>query len=108
MIIQAFGFVFALFALSRTYLRFKEGKISRGMLLLWVFVWCTVIAFLFAPSSVESLSKSIGIQRPLDFMFIVGLIVIYYLNFRLYVKMEDVRSEIAVLVREFGIGEKKK
>ncbi|HHQ44521.1 MAG TPA: DUF2304 family protein [Candidatus Altiarchaeales archaeon] len=103
MIIQAFGFLFALFALSRVYFRFREGKMARGMFFVWACVWSAVLAFLAYPSGFESFSKAVGIQRPLDFMFIFGLILVYYLNFRIYIKLEDVRSDMAVLVREFGM-----
>jgi hypothetical protein len=57
---------------------------------------------------IESLSRSIGIQRPLDFMLIVGLVLSYYLLFRIYIYVEEIKSDIATVVREVALDREKK
>ncbi|MBU0761876.1 MAG: DUF2304 family protein, partial [Candidatus Altiarchaeota archaeon] len=108
MLIQVLGLVFSLFALSRVILRFREGKIQPTMFLLWVFVWVSTLVFVVSPESFTSISNLIGIQRPLDAAFVVGLVISYYLVFRLYILFEDMRSDLAKLVREIALQEKKK
>ena len=107
-LIQIFGFGFSLFALSRVYLRFREGRMSWGMMLMWSLTWVSIIVFTLSPASFESISKALGIQRPVDFMLIVGLIVSYYLTFRIYVYLEELRSEMAKVVREVALDRKGK
>jgi small membrane protein len=102
------GILFSLFALSRVVLRFREGRISWGMMLVWVLVWLSIIVFILSPESFEGLSKSIGIQRPLDLMLIVGLVLGYYLTFRMYVYLEELRSDLATAVREVALSGKEK
>ncbi|MFH1055889.1 MAG: DUF2304 family protein [Candidatus Altiarchaeota archaeon] len=108
MIIEVLGLVFSAFALSRVFLRFREGKLSWSMLLLWSVAWLTVIAFLLSPSTFEPVSKVIGIQRPLDLMLVGGVILSYYLTFRIYVFLEELRSDVAEVVREISLRKERK
>ena len=108
MIIELFGILFSLFALSRVILRFREGRLSWGMMFVWSIAWLSIVAFLLSPKSFESISKTIGIQRPLDFMFIVGLVFSYYLVFRIYIYVEEIRSDIAKVVREVAVDREKR
>ena len=103
MIIEVFGVLFSVFALSRVFLRFREGRVSWGMMMIWSIAWLSIIAFILSPKSFEPISKAIGIQRPLDFMLIVGLMLSYYLTFRLYIYVEELHSDMAKVVREVAL-----
>lgn len=104
MIIQAIAVVFALFALSRAFLGFRSGKLSWPMFALWFVVWASVIVFLALPGVFEAVTHFFGMERPLDFMVVVGIIAAYYLVFRIYVYLEDIRSDLAQVVREISVG----
>jgi hypothetical protein len=108
MIIEVLGLGFSLFALSRVYLRFREGRISWGMMAVWSMVWLTSIAFILSPQSFGGFSSAIGVQRPLDLMFIGALIIAYYMTFRVYVYVEEIRSDMAQVVREVALREGEK
>lgn len=103
MIIGVLGVGFSVFALSRVFLRFREGKVSPAMLGVWVIIWVTVIAFIASPESFSPVSKGLGIQRPLDFMLIGAVVMSYYLLFRIYIKLEDIRSDMAKLSRHIAL-----
>lgn len=106
--VEVFGGIFAFFALSRVVLRFREGKISWGMMLVWCAVWAAVLVFLLSPTSFEPISRGIGIQRPLDLMLVGGLVLSYYLNFRAYIHLEEVRADLAKVVREVSLSKDKR
>ena len=107
MIIEAFGILFSLFALSRVVLRFREGRMSWGMMVVWSIAWLSVIAFiaaiLLSIASLQSMSNAIGIERPLDLMIILAVTLSFYLTFRLYVYVEELRSDLATVVREVAL-----
>jgi hypothetical protein len=107
MIIEVVGVGFSVFALSRVVLRFREGRMSWGMMAVWSLAWLSVIAFVLSPARFEVVSKAIGIQRPLDLMLIVGLVLAYYLLFRMYVYIEELRADMAKAVREMALAEVK-
>jgi len=99
--------VFALFAFSRAVLGFRAGKLSWRMLALWSFVWASVILFLLFPEVFEALTRLVGMERPLDFVIVVGIVGAYYLVFRIYVYLEDIRSDMSKVVREVSIEREK-
>lgn len=96
--------LFAFFALSRAFLGFRSGKLSWPMFLLWAVIWVSVLIFLWFPDVFGFLTGIFGMERPLDFMIVVGIIGAYYLVFRIYVYLEDMRSDMAQVVREMSIG----
>ncbi len=98
---------FALFALSRVILRAKDNVISKKEALVWSGIWVLVIALAYFSNSLSFLEELGGARRPLDVLLTLGLIFLFYLNFRLYVKLDQVRSEITQIVREKALGKKK-
>lgn len=107
MLIELVGTCFSIFALSRVLLRFREGRISWGMMAVWSLAWLSVIAFILSPSMFGGLSRAIGIQRPLDFMLVVSLLLSYYLMFRMYIYLEEIRQDLARVVRENALDKRR-
>lgn len=107
-IIQLAGIIFAFFALSRVFLRYKDKSISVFELVFWSFVWIGVIAIAFFPGIFTALSAVLGIGRGVDIFLYLGMIVLFYLLFRLYVKIDAQQKEITKLVRELAIQNRNK
>jgi hypothetical protein len=107
MIVEVLGLVFCTFALSRVVLRFREGRVSWGMMIFWTLAWFIAMVFILNPVSFEPISKAIGIQRPLDLMIIAALMMGYYLTFRVYIYVEELRSDISKIASELALKEEK-
>jgi hypothetical protein len=106
-IINVLGALAVLFAASRVFLRFREGKVSSAMFVVWTMIWVSALAFIISPTSFDSFSKLIGIQRPLDLALVAALIVSFYLVFRIHIFLEDIRLDVARLAREIALMNKK-
>ncbi|KKP36571.1 MAG: hypothetical protein UR27_C0017G0017 [Candidatus Peregrinibacteria bacterium GW2011_GWA2_33_10] len=107
MIIQIIVTVFLLFALSRLYLQFKYNHISLLQFLFWVGVWGGVIFIIFWPNLTDKFADFLGIKRGIDVFVYFGIIVLFYLIFRSYIKIEEMEREITKLVRKMAIKELK-
>lgn len=105
-LLQVLGIAFALFAVSRAVLRYKDKSINGFELMFWSAMWLSVVAVALFPGIFTTLSKLLGIGRGVDTLLYGGMIVLFYLLFRLYVRVEDQKKEITELVRQ--IAEKKK
>jgi len=105
-IIQIIIIIFALFALSRVFLRFKDNKLTRNEFIFWVLVWVAIIIVSIIPSITGVLSHKLGIGRGIDLLIYLSIIVLFYLMFRLYVKLESVEKEITALVRRVALDKK--
>jgi len=99
---------FLLFALSRVFLRFKEGGISLGQFLFWCGLWLLAFFTIFNPGATLYWAKLLGIGRGADVVLYASVIVLFYLVFRLHVFIEDIHHDITQLVREVALGQEKK
>ena len=82
--------------------RYKDKSVTIAELLFWSTVWVGVITIALFPGIFTTLSKILGIGRGVDTLLYLGMIVIFYLMFRLYVKQEGQRKEMTKIVRELA------
>jgi len=101
--IQIFLTVFLLFALSRVFLRFREGKIGLGQFLFWCGLWILAIFTIFNPGATHYWAQLLGIGRGADVVLYASVIALFYLVFRLHVFIEDIHHDITKLVREVAL-----
>jgi len=106
-ILQIILIVFALFAISRAFLRMRENKITKVEFLFWCVVWLAVIVISLIPSISATISNLFGIARGVDLLVYVSIIVIFYLIFRIYVKIESIEQDFTRLIREIAVKNEK-
>jgi small membrane protein len=107
-IIQGFIIVFALFAITRTILQFQKGAVTRAWLLFWILFWIASAVVAALPQTADTVARIVGVGRGADVVIYASLIAIFYLIFRLYVKIEQVEGEITRLVRKLAVDEVEK
>lgn len=101
--IQVLIIVFVLFALTRTILQFKRGVVTRRWLLFWLLFWVIAGVVAALPQTADVVARFVGVGRGADVVIYASLIVLFYLIFRLYVKIEQVEGEITRLVRKLSL-----
>ncbi|MFA6088471.1 MAG: DUF2304 family protein [Candidatus Woesearchaeota archaeon] len=91
--------LFVLFVTSRVFLQFKDKKIGVGQFLFWLCLWLVVLLFgIFFPY-LWFVSNILGISRLAD-VFVYGSIAfLFYLMYRIYMKIESLEQEITKLTR---------
>ncbi|MBI5065272.1 DUF2304 family protein [Candidatus Woesearchaeota archaeon] len=98
--------IFALFAWSRALLRFKDKKIKGSEFSFWTLIWLSVLVLSLNPELAGLISFKLGIERPVDLVVYSSVLLLFYLNFRIYVKQEKTEQEITELVRELALRKK--
>jgi hypothetical protein len=96
-IISIFVFIFVLFALSRVILRAKDHSISFRENLFWIVVWLTIVFLTLFPQITDKLSAVMGIGRGIDTAFFLAIILLFYIVFRLYVKIDELDKRLTEL-----------
>lgn len=103
--------LFAIFAWSRAFLRFKEKTINFKELAFWTLVWVATIAIVYLPGKATVLAKLLGVGRGFDAMVFIAIISLFYAVYRLYVRSNEQEQELTRLIREIalkiGVEEKK-
>ncbi len=88
--------------LLATY-RFRNNTFSNSNYLLWLIVWILVIIIALFPQITSIIANTFGFGRGLDAILIIGTILIFYLLFKLYNKIEDQRKRINDLVSQLAV-----
>jgi hypothetical protein len=102
--------IFALFALSRVFLRFKEHHLTSQETVLWAGIWVALLTIIWVPSLAHDVSSLLGIstRKPIDTLIYVALVLLFYLVYRMYAKQEQLKHEFTKLVRAVSIQQARK
>lgn len=92
--------VFVGFAWSRAMLRFHDKAIGYSEFLFWSGIWATVLLIVFNPGIADRTALLLKLQRGADAMFFFSTILLFYLIFRLYVKLDSIDRSVSRLNEE--------
>lgn len=95
--------VFAIGALVATFLQYKQQGLSGRAGLFWTLIWLGAWAVVVWPSSTQRLASALGIGRGTDVVVYAAIAAIFFLLFRLHVKMETVSRQITQVVRREAV-----
>lgn len=97
---QLLFILFSLFAIISVIKRKREGLLGPKGMIFWTVFWLVAAAFVLWPDSTTILANKFGIGRGADLVFYVSLVVIFYLLFKLNVKLEAVGRDVTKVVRK--------
>lgn len=103
--VQFLILAFAVFALARALAQFRAGHLRLVFFACWLVLWVAVGVVAVLPQSTTILANAVGVGRGSDLIVYVSLAVLFYLSFRLFVKIEDTQRDITKLVRLLGLKE---
>jgi hypothetical protein len=106
--VQAVLVVFLLFALSRVVLRFKERQIKIGEFLFWSLSFAGAVVVVVLPGETTKLAQLLGVGRGVDLIVYASIVTLFYICFRTYIQLENMRHEITELVRKLALEKKSK
>jgi small membrane protein len=99
---------FAVFAVSRVLIRYRRGNMRMLHLALWLVVWAVVIVVAVLPSTTDRLANLLGVGRGVDTAIYLSLLLIFYLLFRSFAKIEDMDRQLTLIVRATALREMEK
>lgn len=94
--------IFVFFAESRVFLQFRDKKIGLGQFLFWTAIWASVLIVGFFAQSLGFISNFLGLGRLADVFLYASVGILFYLMYRIYMKIESVEQEITKLTRIFA------
>ena len=87
------------------FLRFRERVIPPRAALFWALVWILASIGIIHPATTTKLASFFGVGRGVDVIVYLAISVLFYLVFRIYVMIEDIRREITSLIRKIALEE---
>ncbi|OGH88484.1 MAG: hypothetical protein A3J93_04440 [Candidatus Magasanikbacteria bacterium RIFOXYC2_FULL_42_28] len=102
-LIQILLVAFSVFAIFKTIQKFRVAQLSALELAGWSLFWFLVMVVAILPDSASALAKLFGVGRGADLVVYLALALMFYLLFRLNVRMEKMKREITILTRALGL-----
>lgn len=96
---------FALFAMSRVVLRFRRGGLPLAYLVLWSLFWLAVIVVVLLPDTAGAVAALLGVGRGADVVIYLALVLLFYLLFRMFARLEELERQITLVVRAAALKE---
>ena len=100
---QVILMIFAVLTIVFVYHRLRSKKTTPATFAVWILAWIVILFFAFKPNVSDPLAGLFGIGRGVDLLLVAGLVISLYLNFRLYIKFDDLNQQINELVRQLAI-----
>ena len=97
--IQIILLILIILAVLRLLYQLKNKNISFGQFLTWLLIWLIAIIIIGQPKITTYLAFLVGIGRGVDLVIYVSVIVIFYLMFKLLLRIEKIEKDITKIVR---------
>lgn len=107
-VIQILLTIFFLFALVKVIGRWRAGVLSVAGMIWWSLFWVAAIIVVLLPNSTATLAKLVGIGRGADLVVYVALVLIFFIIFRLMIKIELLNKDITKLTRKIALKDEEK
>jgi hypothetical protein len=99
MLFQILFCCFALFAIFAVIQKRTQQDIGPRGTFFWVLFWIAGMGVVLVPNSTHRIAALFGIGRGVDFMFYISFAAVFFLLFRLHVKIEHVSRSVTKLTR---------
>ena len=107
MIIKTVIILFILFVLWRTFLRFRKEDITGREFFIWLIFWLLVAAATLVPQKTDIIAQWLGVERGADLLVYLSIIVLFFVVFRIVVKLEKIDRDITKVVRKTALDDEK-
>jgi hypothetical protein len=95
----------AVLVMGLVILRYRQRRIGTLAFLLWLFLWAVAAVVILFPNSTVGVAHFLGIGRGADLVLYLGAILILYLIFRLFVRLEQMDRNMTKIVRSLALRE---
>jgi hypothetical protein len=102
-LVQIILLLFLWFSLSRVILQFRLRQISPLLFLFWFLLFVSAMVVVILPTETTRIARLVGIGRGVDLATYASIVVLFYLVFRVYIAVEDLKHEITKLVRQLAL-----
>lgn len=99
LLFQVLFCAFVVFAVCRVLQRRREGLLGSKGMIFWVVFWLLAAIVVVWPYSASTLANTFGIGRGSDLIVYAAVALLFYLVFKLHIKLESIGRDVTKLVR---------
>lgn len=98
--------IITLFVLLSIYKLIKQkqnNKINLLSFIFWFILWIVIAIVFYLPETTSYIANIVGIGRGVDLAVYTSIVVIFYLLFKVFIRLNKIDREITKIVREKAI-----
>jgi len=103
--IQIIAIILGIFALIKVILKMKNRKLTINEFIFWCSIWVVLIVLSIFPQISGNIADFFGFTRGIDFFIVSSILLMFYLIFRIFIKLEELENKITKLSRSIAIKE---
>ncbi len=86
---------------------YSKRKVRNAEYIFWSALWLSIILFSIVPALAVALANMAGINRGSDLLIYISIMLILYLIFRIYVRLDELERTITKVVRSAALKDDK-
>ena len=101
-----FQLVFLIFisvSLYKVVIKIKNGQLGIKESFVWVFAWVLGAIIIFDPGISIKISNLFGIGRGVDLVIYSSIIFLYYISYKIYLKIDSLQKKIKELSTKIAL-----
>ncbi|HDQ22484.1 MAG TPA: DUF2304 domain-containing protein [Candidatus Uhrbacteria bacterium] len=103
MLIQVILLIFIIYAVLKVALRYKDKVISLQEFLVWTLFWFMVAFVVILPETTSWFANFVGVGRGVDLVIYISILILFYLAFRILVRLDKIEKDVTKIVREIAL-----
>jgi len=103
--IQIFLSLIIVFFIVRLVLRYKKANLNGSEFVTWLFFWLIALTIVLLPETVNFLARSLKVGRGVDLVIYLALMILFYIFFKLSLRLEKIEQDISQVVRKVAMEE---
>ncbi len=92
----------AILMIIRVFYNYVMKEIQFGEFFLWLVGWSALLILAIMPWISTFFAEYVGLTRGTDLVVILSIILLFYINYGLYKKVDDQQKELTKLVRKLS------
>lgn len=92
-----------LFIIYKTFISYKQNKLNIRFTFVWIIFWCLSLFIIIDQTIAITVANIIGIKRGSDLVIYLSIIIIYFLMYIVFVRLNDIEKKITRKIRKDSI-----
>jgi hypothetical protein len=103
-LVKVLSFLLAAIAISKSYVDFRGKVESLQMFVFWIVTWTSIVVVALYPPIIDLLIAVFGGGRTgLGTFFGMCLVFLFFIVYRMYVKIERIEQKMTKTIQEFAL-----
>jgi hypothetical protein len=103
---QIIALLVIIFIISRVFWQLKKNQINNTEFLFWLLFWTIAALAVIFLKSIDAFIAKLGFTSSgIDFLQYLAVVLLFYLFFRMRIRLEKIERNITRIVRKSGLDE---